>query len=476
VDTSRHRHAGASALLIGVLLAHPACTQTPTLQDFEQFSILADVQETDAKLRTLTDDERGACCDRSTSICIDDALASDCVGPRLQWMPGARCGESPDCAPTDRAALNVEFRRGGTSAKGSVLIFPHVEVRYNADGEVLQDTFIQITNDWNEQKVRLLTYFISEQCARLRADVVLTKKQPVYFSAATGLPFGVAPVSALAGAVQPVPGTSDKIARGAFLCLAVRDDYAQIRWNHLSGLATVVNYVEHGAWEYSPYAFQALIGDNGQAIGTPGVVRLDGVEYESGFNRLLLEFIASGSMAFSLPAAAVKHDTELTLLIQDLDLRQDVTGYPYRTKALFQIWNANEISFLGDHCVTCWSSVRLSTLGGFFLVENLGTDRGRAAIDGIPSPAVCDLDPNVPASSERALLGTAAKVLQFGMPSSAGSLMTVASATAKLLGPPPTTTRAGSTLVGTGNQSAVILYDLALPPEEGGAAGDGLIR
>lgn len=325
--------------------------------------------------------------------------------------------------------------RAATGQKGTLLIFPHVEARYDSNLEVVSDTFIQLSNDLATD-VHVLAFFVADDCVRHHVDFDLTKEQPVYWSVENGLPLGVAPLSAF-HTPQVDPLTGESVIRGALLVFAADNAGRAIRWNHLHGLATVVSYARSNAWEYAPYAFQALEGSNGDLLVPPGELHLDGIQLQAPPNRLLLEFTAYKSTAYSNAGRMIQNDGLLTLFPPDVDLRQDWSG-PARTKAKFEVWNGEEISMAAERCVTCWASVRLSQLGGVFLIENLATNHGRARIDGVAS-VLC------PESAERALLGVAAKVLEFD----SGQISLT-----------------GSTLIGTGQQSALIRYDIPPPPEE----------
>jgi hypothetical protein len=337
--------------------------------------------------------------------------------------------------------------RVSASEKGSVLIFPKVELRWNAAGDLIQDTFISITNDQN-QAVNVHMYFVSEACTNVDNDILLTRNQPSWWSAFSGLPKGVSPFTVLGAPIPDPEGTGDEILRGYIVAFAVNADIEQIRWNHLFGEATIVNYADGTAWEYTAYAFQAIEGQEGDVVGTPGMLDLDGVFYDAGFNRLLLNFFAAGSTAFSGGGAVVTHDTDLTLLILDQDLRQDNDG-PFTTKAQFYIWNENEVGFSGmEYCITKWDESLLSARGGHFLVGNLQTNKGYARIDGMASQ-VCDVydmsGQPVTISTDHSLLGVAAKILTFNG-------VDVATA--------------GTHLVGSGTESAYIKYDVPGSSEE----------
>lgn len=344
--------------------------------------------------------------------------------------------------------VSAAFAQDRVSAveKGSVLVFPKVEIRYDSAMNLIQDTFISLSNDFN-QDVMAWVWFVSESCTRRGNDITLTQNEPCYWSLATGLPKGLAPFGNL-GMPYPDPdGSGDLVLRGYIVVIAINPAHQQIRWNHLYGQATVVHYGLSEAWEYNAYAFQALQGSNGQAVGQAGQIMLDGVQYDSGFNQLLLDYFASGSTAFSGGGRLVSHDTDLTLMILTQDLRQDHEG-PFTTKAQFSIWNENEVSFAGqEYCFTKWDERLLSSQGGEFLVGILQTNKGRARIDGVASPVVCGDD-----SYDYSLLGVAAKVLTFD-----GSDIGMA----------------GSNLFGTGSESAYIYFDIPGPPEEKGLVTNG---
>jgi hypothetical protein len=139
----------------------------------------------------------------------------------------------------------------------------------------------------------------------------------------------------------------------------------------------------------------------------------------------------------------VRMDGELALLPGNLDLRQETSG-PVTTKARFDIWNQNEVRFSGtERCVTCWDQELLSRYDApnHFRLPSLHTDKGRARIDGVTGGS-CD-----PAGVPSALLGVSVKELTYD-------------------GLSRVPMRAGSTLVGTGTESATIRYDASGGSEE----------
>lgn len=98
--------------------------------------------------------------------------------------------------------------RGSVFEKGSLLVFSKVEVRFNEFGEVTQDTFIQLTNDFGED-VRVQMMFVNGDDPMLEVtpndicehpgwnwvdnEILLTGNQTTFWSAASGNPAGVSP-------------------------------------------------------------------------------------------------------------------------------------------------------------------------------------------------------------------------------------------------------------------------------------------
>jgi hypothetical protein len=357
---------------------------------------------------------------------------------------------------------------GGCDEKGSLVVFSKVEIRWSADGALIQDTFVQLTNDY-PGAVWVKMYFINgdeplegtdEERPHLGwnwtdVKIQLTGNQPMYWSALTGLPAGVSSFTILDPGAPPgrpaMDGTTDRVLRGYILAWAVNiEGTDEIKWNHLAGNGTLVHYGNGTGWEYKACAFQ-VVDENiahGADTGTPGVLNLDGSEYGACPDLLLLNFQAVGSAAFSQAGVAqVISDTDLTLHPVSADLRQQTEG-PVVTKADFTIRNQWENQFGAHHCIACWDQTLLSLYGlpNSFLVDTLQTDHGSARIDGVDGE-ICDLDldgdgvPDILAVPA-ALLGLSARMLTID----GGQAFSAA----------------GTILFGIGGESATILYD----PEE----------
>jgi hypothetical protein len=336
---------------------------------------------------------------------------------RNRWFTGSVAGVL--LLAFSGLALAQSGGRVSATQKGSLLIWSKVELRWGANGALTQDTVVEMTNDYPDDVCVQLYFILGDEPLDpvfagdppmlvaegepgwIWADcqICLTQDQPTYWSAATGLPAGCQPFVALDPSTGQGPGRPDpdrpgsRILRGLIYGWAVDNAGHAINWNHLSGGATLINYLNSDAWEYNAWAFQALNTSHGSRTGEPGRIRLDGGSYDRAFGALLMDFFASGSQALSSGANIVTSDTDLTLHPVTADLRQDSFG-PVTTKAEFAIWNENERRFSGTtRCITCWDQTLLSQYGtpNHFLLNNLQTDKGKARIVGVES-IVCDLN------------------------------------------------------------------------------------
>ncbi len=223
--------------------------------------------------------------------------------------------------------------RGNTSQKGSLLVFPKFEIKWDAAGNLIQDTIIELTNDASTN-VSVQSYLVhGDLCMWVDNNFVLTGNHPVYWSVLTGQPGlgslggGMSPATVLGDGCpdDDITNPGGRVLRGYLLLWAVDTaTNAEIRWNHLSGSATVIKYRDTSAWEYNAWAFQAVLDvEQGQPLLPPyGLLWLDGREYESAPALLLLDFFASGS-TLMLEGGPLGIDTDLTLWAALKDLRQD---------------------------------------------------------------------------------------------------------------------------------------------------------
>lgn len=348
------------------------------------------------------------------------------------------------------------------SAKGSLLIFPHVEIRWDVNGDLYTDTFINLTNEY-EQPVELFFLYVRENCTDIDVHTNLTRNQPAYWSAASGHPGpdndAMPPFGTIGDAL--VDSNGEHYLRGYVVVFAVNTAGEQIRWNHLLGAATGVDYRHGTVWEYGAYAFRANNVMHGEVVGTPGELLLDGEHYDQGYNQLTLDFYRPGCVAFLggvVPAAVqvVARDTALSLVMLDMDFRREAVGGPYSTLVVFDTWDQNETGLTGDAvCLRKWAGWTLTQLGGHF--ATIQTDRAYSRMDGIEYDG-CDIWNQPPGgnayleveSRDSALLGVGMKLIDF---------LDVDSL-------PIDYDRASTILRGQGRESASILYEVPEGAEE----------
>jgi Putative metal-binding motif/HYR domain len=400
----------------------------------------------------------------------------------VTWTATDDYGNFSQCSST----ITIErANRISTTRKGSLLIFSNVELKWDASGNLIQDTVLEITNDF-EADVYVQLYFVNGDDPRdavfagdppqmvaegepgwnwADCQTLLTMNQPIYASMSSGSPLGCQPFSVLdpgdpPGRPDPESATGQRVLRGFVYAWAVDYVGKEIRWNHLSGSGTIVHYGDATAWEYNAYAAATSCFAQGEypldcmdfdANGTcclaeeiPSRIDLDTFQYDVAFDKLLLNFVASGSNALSGALAPVQVDTDLTLHPVTQDLRLEPAG-PVTTEAKFDIWNMNERRFSGTRrCLTCWDQTLLSHYDApnHFILQNLQTDKGYARVDGKPGQGACGR-----IGESASLLGVTSKRLLFS--SVAMDLAT-----------------SGRTLIGQGEESATIRNDIIRQPGE----------
>jgi hypothetical protein len=245
---------------------------------------------------------------------------------KVEWST-VRDYESRLPSPDTLIAGGVGQTRASTTQKGSFIVFPKIEIKWNASGEVIQDTFLDMTNDF-PGAVRVQLFFVDgDCCVWLDNAITLTQNQPIYWSALTG-DGGVTQLSPFTvlgrGVRDPDPrNPGGRVLRGYVVGWAVNPiTNREINWNHLKGDAVIVNYAEKSAWEYNAWAFQAKVGVAGQELLAPfGQLDFDGIEYEFAPAELLLDFYSVGTIfqgGFNRQATI---DTDLTLWAALKDLR-----------------------------------------------------------------------------------------------------------------------------------------------------------
>jgi hypothetical protein len=250
---------------------------------------------------------------------------------------GAEAGQlnyalvDPDApvAPVTPPVLHATVGGVGSQGKlGSLLVFPMVTVEWDEQGNLVRDTFIELTNDLS-RATNVQMYLVSGfRCQRVDVQFLLTPDEPAYWSAASGIRHGASGLSQLPhpSADDPaftcpifenpfVPG-SDVIGgtfRGYVVLWATDAEGREVSHNGLGGKAMLIDYARASAAEYQPWAFRAITGPGHAALGeqmidatgvnggvNPGRLMLDGFEYEAAPDRLSMDFYALGAVLTGL--------------------------------------------------------------------------------------------------------------------------------------------------------------------------------
>lgn len=286
------------------------------------------------------------------------------------------------------AAQNV----ANTSQKGSLLVFPLIDVREG------QTTTIRLANDTSVD-VWVKCYYVNETKARNDFLFLLTRKQAVSWDARTGAADPIGAVNSFPTHIGPFPGNPNL---GELVCFAVNDaGSAQISHNHLSGTATVGSaeavpapgneseIIQRQSFEYTAWAFTARGVVRGAQVGAPGRLVLSGLAGE--YDACPLYNIAHISPTLAIgPGVVATHRISVSTCAQDL--RQDFEIHI--TKLRLDVWNAQEVKFTGawecSNSVESFLLTEADVLPGNFSRERLGTSAAHVNIQGIASTQ-CDL-------------------------------------------------------------------------------------
>jgi hypothetical protein len=286
-------------------------------------------------------------------------------------------------AASAAAAPNV----ANSAQKGSLLIFP--DVRVDDDW----NTLIRIEND-GTRDVDLKCFWLDGNRNRVNFTLPLTRGQALWFDARSGhgtFRGNRFPVSSAGGMDNPFligPGgvtedtdTSGPYRRGWLICFVVNYlSSTQVKWNHLSGTATVYHPVL-GAYEYNAYAFYAPLGLDLDPIGIPGILNLNGVEYDSCPLYQIGQFSPNG--AGGTPGAPLTDANRLALVT--CSPASDPT-FAW-TRLQFDVWSEDEIKFTGAfECAYTWHETTfgsdLDAAAQNFDWRNLGTFSARYRVQG----------------------------------------------------------------------------------------------
>jgi len=281
-------------------------------------------------------------------------------------------------AGTASAAPNVT----NATQKGSLLIFPDIRV------DAPLNTLIRIEND-GSLDVDVLCYWMDGNKNRVDFIIPITKNQAVWFDARTGNgthkvnPFPNGPANGFENPFLPAPDGPAPYFKGLLACWAV-DGGAQnqVKWNHLSGTATVYA-VGDGSYEYNAYAFFVPTGLDQEPVGVAGALNLNGVEYDSCPLYMISQFTPLNAPA--LPNRPAITGTRWAFAGCTLNLNQD--WVPVFTKIQFDMWNEEEVKFTGAFdCADSWHELRdIDSAAQNFVFPVLGTFAARLRLQGVKS-------------------------------------------------------------------------------------------
>jgi hypothetical protein len=347
------------------------------------------------------------------------------------------CGAVLAAATATLSTSAFALDRANTAQKGSLLVFPKVDVSPG------RDTLIRIENGYYAG-VDVKCYWQNGTKQSSDFQFKLTKFQPYVIIASETFPRGYGPLGVEYGPTD----------RGELKCWAVSyDGQAEISWNHLSGSATIFDFERGSAHEYTAWAFRCLAEANNpraECGTTPGVLLMDGTEYDYCPLKLTTGF--SPTNAFG----GLFGPSYLTVATCNQDFRQDKELF--FTKLDFKVWREDEKQFTGAYqCIDSWYE---TTLDG---VENnpqnfsqfiLGNN-ARFVVKGVQSTAC---NPEYP-TSNAGLVGVIATEIGGGSldstpPGPSGTINGVA----------------GTNLVGFGEIPGFVAYDTADTIPEGPVA------
>ena len=194
---------------------------------------------------------------------------------------------------------------------------------------------------------------------------------------------------------NPFAGPYDRELRGFAYVIAVESTGSsprEINWNHLDGIATVINYADTSAWTYRPVGLRALNGNNGSVLqgavaGANGLLKLDDEMYAKPACEAVFGFQSQGSGSFGSPEFGVTYETSLELVTMPVvgDFRasgstQDPLEGTPSVEMQTRVWNENEIKFEEDISFQCWKQYSDHYMPEIYTSTLLETDMGKARI------------------------------------------------------------------------------------------------
>jgi len=350
------------------------------------------------------------------------------------------------------AAQNV----ANTSQKGSLLIFPLIDVR-TTDAAT---TIVDISNDANGP-VFLNCYYINDHKARVDFSFGISGKGTVSWDVLTHS-------GSIAPPAWPVGGSflQGDPNEGELICFATdQAGHNQVRFNHLTGTATVVYFNDKDAnqhkqaFKYNAWAFTARTGEvtpppDSSAVGTPGHLVLSGNNDDGSYDACpayLIGIFSPGGVDLNgtpnVLGGVTYKDNDLNISSCSQDLRQDFKIN--LTKIQFTVWNAYEENFTGAwQCTDSVLTFGLDDPADYvpvnsqlvnFTYGQLQTHNARFMAQGVAST-------QCPGSAGAGLLGVLTSSIGIGKPAAG-----VENEDAEI----------GNTIHGAGTEAGFVLWDPA---------------
>ncbi len=313
------------------------------------------------------------------------------------------------------AGDDADDNRATPGKKGSLLILPKVELRWDAAGNLTQDTFVTLSNDGSSSIGVKVYYLNGDTWEVIDMGLRLTPEEPYYWSLAN-------PTETTVSGMRPRRFTdflqggpvNDVTLRGAVIILATDVNTFDIpqQYNRLAAKATVVNYGAGSGAEYDAWSW---CRNEAPSRDPESELTMDGCEYDLAPGQLLADLFTDGSNALSGGGVTASVQQELTLLLLDLDITN--TGTPETTFVFFTVHKQDEtpLTWQQDYCLECWDSVFITTINPtVFNAAIVNADRVKARIETFDNYQLCDPNRSDDIDvDDQPLIGVQTKLISF---------------------------------------------------------------
>ncbi len=252
-----------------------------------------------------------------------------------------------------------------TTQKGSLLIFPEI------DTAGTRNTIIRLTNDMTGGIDVTCYYgeFTDDPLVKPTRDFMFRVKrtQPVYWEAKDGT-----------GTIQAPDFPSTNTGTGQLMCWAVSvGGGTQVKWNHLSGTATIVDTSDGTAYTYNAYQSYTRGIKNKQQVGaTPGTLDLNGTAVDGAYDkcgRYLIGHFSPKSAVISLPGTTDVGIAGNFLSVSSCTQDLSPVGFanPMPQTIVFDVWNENRVKFSGarESADSWWRMVLGDTAANYSTID-----------------------------------------------------------------------------------------------------------